>query len=220
VTLVAAFAGSWWAFRLTDRDKARQTVRDRVEAINRAQFVLIHQLNILNNIQTQIINPVREDPARFVNMRPTLPINDASRLDVAALAFLFETEHRELPFHLLVEQRRFDMAVEAMNERARFHVTEIQPRLAAAGIRERTSYDLTEALDEPMLIRLSRSTDDAISHVDLAVTSCSGLITEFDKAMQSLMPGQKFIRAGIAEPSNALPLHPTSGAHPGNPKQA
>jgi len=135
-------------------------------------------------------------------------------LDVGELAFLFETEHRELPFRLLVEQRRFDTAMEAMNERARFHVNVIQPLLATAGIRERTSYDrryLVEVLGEPMLIRLQRSTDDAIAHVDLTVTSCSGLITEFYSAMQSLMPSHKFIRAGKDASSNA-PLQPTSGA--------
>ena len=42
-TLVAAFSGAWFAFLLNDRAKARETTRQQVAALNRAQFTLIRQ---------------------------------------------------------------------------------------------------------------------------------------------------------------------------------
>ena len=205
VTLVAAFAGSWYAFRLSDRERARQTIREQVAAVNRAQFILIQQFNELKLIQSRIINPVRQHPGRFIVMAPLLPIvGSSSRLDADRLSFLLETDDRELPFRLLVEQQRFDTAVMAMNERSRFHLEVLQPRLAAAGIKEGIEYSrnrMIEALGEDLVVRLERATDDAIEHVDRTVESCPALVATFHKAMKARFPNHVVIRLVPEEPS-------------------
>src|SRR3990172_12602076 len=73
VPLGGAFLGAWLAFRLEDNARARQNVREQVAAVNKALFVLVRQVNSLIVIQTQIIKPYREDPNRYINMRPSLP---------------------------------------------------------------------------------------------------------------------------------------------------
>jgi hypothetical protein len=215
VTLVAAFAGAWYAFRLTDRERERQTTREQVAAVYRAQFVLIQQLNALKLIQGQTINPVREHPDRFIAMRPLLPVGGPSpRLDPDSLSFLLETDDRELPFRILVEQQRFDTAVQALNERSRLHLDVLQPRLAAAGIREGGEYLRTElvgALGDDLALPLQRATDDAIEHVDKTIESCSALVATVYQAMKARFPGHRFIRLDPNEPSNT-PLQPPSGA--------
>lgn len=81
-------------------------------AVNRAQFILIQQLNALKVIQAQAIDSARAHPLRFITMRALLPIDhDTSRVDADSLSFLLETDDRELPFLPLIEQQRFDAAV-------------------------------------------------------------------------------------------------------------
>lgn len=215
VTLVAAFAGSWSAFKLEDRSKARQRVRDQVAAINRAQFVLIQQWNELKNIQSKMIEPKRSDPLRFIAMRPSLDFGQSTpRLDAGDLLFLLETDDREFPFLLMLEQRRFDTAIQAVNERSRAHINELQPRLAQMGIKEGTSWTidaLTERLGEELVLRLQRATDASVEQVDLTVESCAALIAGFHQATKARFPNETFIRMAPDVPP-LQPPQPTSTA--------
>ena len=123
VTLVAAFVGAWFAFLLQDRAKARQTIRDQVAAINRAQFALMRQFNTMKNIQAQVVEPVRQHPAKHVAMRAVLTVHDdVPQPDLDALSFLLETDDRELLLELMIENQRFKTAVQAINDRSRLHL--------------------------------------------------------------------------------------------------
>ncbi len=149
VALAAAFAGSWSAFKLADREKARERLQDQVAAVNKAQFVLIQQVNLLKQIQSNTVNPVREHAMRFVAMRPLLPQGKSvPRLDFQTLSFLLEADDRELLFKLLLEQERFDTAVQALNERSRLHREAMQPRLIAGGIKHQRRSRLPHGTDK------------------------------------------------------------------------
>jgi len=214
VTLVAAFAGSWYAFRLSDNARARQTVDEQVAAINRAQFVLIRQWNLLRNFQAQIVDPFRNDPARPISMRPQLPVEETpARIDVDSLSFLLETDDRELVFRLLLEQQRFETAIRAINERSRLHIGEVQPRLVAGSILEKSEYvedQVEAAVSSHRLLLLRRATDAVVEQVDLTLVSTQAMATEFQSAMKLRFPARSIIRMSPEVPSN--PLQPTSGA--------
>jgi hypothetical protein len=61
-TLVAAFAGAWFAYILSNRDRVRDQENAQVAAGNRAIFMLMRQFNTLHNLKTLIIDPKRSDP--------------------------------------------------------------------------------------------------------------------------------------------------------------
>ena len=206
VPLGAAFLGAWLAFRLEDNARARQTVRDQVEAVNKALFVLIRQVNSLINTQTQIINPHREDPDCYINMRPSLPKASGSpTLDLDSLSFLLETDDRNLLGELLVEQERFEAALQAMNERSRYHLEILQPRMEAARIGEHAEYStdkIRSVLGESFVLLMQRATDDAIQLVDKTVESNSVLTGKVHVAMKRRFPKHTIIRLAPKEPSN------------------
>ena len=195
--LVTSISGAGFAFLLNDRAKARQTVRDQVAAVNRAQFTLIMELNQLMLIQKEI-EPFRHHPHCCIAMRPLLPFRDeVLPLDVNSLSFLLETNERQLLFELLVEQQRFNLAMQAINERSRIHIDKIQPRLVAAGMREKFEYldsEWIEAMGEPLYLELKRMTDAAIEQVDLSVDSCQDLLIRFYNAMTKHFPKHTIIR--------------------------
>ena len=203
VPLGAAFLGAWLAFRLEDNARVRQTVRDQVAAVNKALFVLIRQVNSLKVVQTQIIDPHREDPARFINMRPSLPVGTGSpTFDLDSLSFLHETDDRELLMEMLVEQERFEAALQALNERSRVHIEVLQPRMVAAGIVEDAKYtadEIHKALGKPFILLMKHATDDAIQHVDKTVESNFALASKFNQAMKRRFPKHTIIRLAPKE---------------------
>jgi hypothetical protein len=195
--LVTSFLGAGFAFLLNDRAKARQTVRDQVAAVNRAQFTLLMQLNQLMLIQKKI-EPFRHHPFRCIAMRSLLPFRDkVLPLDVNSLSFLLETDERQLLSELLLEQQRFNVAMQALNERSRIHIDEMQPRIVA-GIREEVEYldsQWIEALGEPLYLKLKRMTDESIEQVDLSVDSCQVLVMRFHNVMKKRFPKHTIIQA-------------------------
>lgn len=208
VTLVAAFAGAWYAFRLTDRAAARQVVRDQVAAVNRAQFNLIQQINLLTNVQTHSIDPIRDHPGRFLAMRPlTSPIaSNVGGVDVDGLSFLLETEDRELLFELIIEGQRFQAAVRALEDRSRVHLETAQPRLAAAQIAEGVFYSLEQietALGTQLFLHLRRATDEVIDLVDQTRESSEALVAKFRVAMKRRFPKFSIIHLDKAAPPTA-----------------
>jgi hypothetical protein len=204
-TLVAAFAGSWYAFRLADRAASRESVSRQVAAINRGQFDLIQQINLLTNIQSQVIDPVRNHPGRFLAMRPLLVpvVSNPKGVDVDALSFLLETDDRELLFELLLARQQFDTAVHALNERSRLHLEIAQPRLAAAKIGEGTTYgsdEIEAALGREFFLHLTRATDDTISLIDRTRQSSEQLVGKFHSAMKRRYPKFSIIRTAPNSP--------------------
>ena len=200
ITLVAAFSGAWFAFLLNDRAKARETTRQQVAALNRAQFTLIRQINTLKNIQSQVIDPVRQHPGRHVAMRAFLQVRDeVPPLDLDGLSFLLETDDRNLVLEIMIESQRFNGAVQVLNERSLLHRERVQPLLDPAGIREGGRYsdsDFVRALGEPLCLTLKRVTDAAIDNVDQSVSSCEALSARFYEAMKKRFPKHVIIQMG------------------------
>jgi len=213
VTLAAAFAGSWSAFKLEDRARQRASTRDRIAAINRAQFVLIQQWNTLANLKSQMIDPQRANPVRFIAMRPCPPCGATTpRQEVGELSFLLETDDREIPFLLMLEQSRFDTCAWAVNDRSRLHIDELQPKLREAGIGEGSSWtmaELEQRLGEDLVRRLQRATDAVVEQVDLTVASTADLVHRFRGAMKARYRDERIIFMEPNWPSNQA-LHPTA----------
>lgn len=220
VTLAAAFFGAWYAFRLNDNARKRLTLQDHVSAVNRALFVLGSHLNTLVSIQNQIIEPFRNDAAKFMSMRPAQPIGeDSPRVDLGSLEFLLETEYREMLMELQIEQESFDVTLQALNERSRLHLEVLQPRLASLGIAEYAEYredELLEAIGRPLVLHMQRATDNAISSVDATLDSHTDLAERFHAAMKVLFPERKFIEFKPDFPSKT-PMDSTGGAGESSP---
>ena len=124
-------------------------------------------------------------------MRPSPPLqSDAPILPLDSLMFLLETDDRHLLFELMVEQQRFKMTMQSINERSRIHIDKVQPCLAVAGIREGTTYStsLEQLLGEPLYKSIVRATDDAVKSVDESSVSCESLIRRLYSAMKKRYP--------------------------------
>lgn len=196
-TVVAAFLGAWYAFRLIDKDHERKKRANALASGSRAIFTLMRQWNELSVIKRQLIDPVRSHPARFVALRPTLPLDyEHLKFDIDSLSFLLDSDFRQCLMDLLLAESKFQTAVRVLNERSKLHLQTVQPLLERAGIIEGGDYTINQlktALGERLAVQLSRLTDDVIEHVDHSVMSLKETSDKLHVALRQLYPKERVI---------------------------
>src|SRR5690606_31428625 len=65
-TLVSAFVGAWFAFRLQDRAKRRKEIESHVDKANELLFALFQKLNALKRFQIDSVEAWRNDPGKMI----------------------------------------------------------------------------------------------------------------------------------------------------------
>lgn len=200
-TLVAAFAGAWWAFRLADNHAKRKTVEDQVAAANRALFVLIRQFNSLANLKQKLLDPVRNDLDRHLKMRASFPLDYSHwRVHFDSLSYLLETECRNVLFDLMVVEERFHAAIQTLNERSALHLHVVQPRFDAAGIMSDRDYPLTDlehVLGPRITALIRQGTDETFSHIDNTCESMAKIGELLPTMLKTIFPNNRFISFGM-----------------------
>lgn len=216
-TLLAAFLGAWFAFRLQNNREENKKHQENIGAANRALFTLSRFISALEDIKRQVIDPVRDRPDRFVAMLPFLISNyDALRFDTKSLTlrfdtksltFLLESNSPNLLGELITEENRFHQAINLLSNRSELHRHQVQPLLEAAAVRiggEHPIADIKKALGARIFTQITMATDDLIEHVDQTLSTSEYLSKRFVVAMKEIYPKSKFITVEKRrQPNNA-----------------
>lgn len=205
-TLLAAFFGAWFAYRLQDKAKVRKERASNISIANRALFTVFQQINSLKLFQIDMIDPVRNHPLKFIAMQPILhEKHEDLQFDFSILAFLLNTKHKQIVLDLFIEQQRFREAIKAINYRSELHY-QAQPFLERAGIQEGVDYPpdallktLDDALGPRLHMSLQRATDQVVHHVDRTVGSLDEVKGKMINAFKELYPEADFLKFELLE---------------------
>lgn len=196
-TLVAAFAGSWAAFKFQQFQKNKEDTENKIAAGNRALMTLLQQANTLKLFQSDFIEPYRNSPGRHIQIQPVLPFQeDTLVFDVRSLEFLFTPEYQQVLMDLVLEENRYREAIKSINTRSRHHFEVVQPKLARAGVREGGEYtgeQFKAALGDHDYVHLKRLTDAIVLHVDRTVDSLVSMKGRLRAALLKQFPKGKFV---------------------------
>lgn len=196
-TLIAAFAGAWFAFIYQNRQKESEECRQNIAAGNRALVTLFQQTNSLKRYQLDMIEPHRSNPGRHIQIQPTLPYQeDSLTFDIKSLDFLLTPKSVQVVLDLILEEARYKEAIKAINARSEHHFSVVQPKLASAGIIEGRDYsdqDLRNALGELDYLHLKRLTDAIVLHVDRTVGSLVEGKNRLREALVEKYPKGQFV---------------------------
>ena len=206
-TLLAAFFGAWFAYRLQDKANVREEQASNINAANRALFTVFQQVNSLKVFQYDMIDPVRNHPMKFIAMQPVLrEQHEDLQFDFSKLGFLLNTKHKQIVLDLFIEQQRFREAIKAINYRSALHIQQLQPALERAGIQEGVDYPieaLAKTLDPLLYKLLQRATEQVVYHVDRTVGSLNEVKGKMIKAFKELYPEGDFLNFELLEgPAN------------------
>lgn len=208
-TLIAAFAGAWFAFTYQNRQKSDDEVRQNISAGNRALVTILQQANSLKLYQVDIIEPHRGSTGRHIQMRPTLPFQeDSLSFDVKSLDFLLSPETVQIMLDLILEEARYREAINAINVRSQHHFGVVQPKLASAGVVEGSEYsdqDFRNALGELDYLHLMRLTDAVVLHVDRTIESLVSVKERLRTALIRKYPKGTFVNFELlSEPPKSI----------------
>jgi hypothetical protein len=217
VTLLAAFVGAYFgakfAFDMNERAKQREETDRRIAAINRALFILAQQLNVMVNIKRQHLDPVRDDGARHINMRPITPEDRSDlQLQLEGLDFLLATKYHQTIMDLMLADSWFRKTIKAVNWRYHVHHDLAQPKLESVQFTAgpRVPLPAAEVVLGLQLASDLRQTTDAVYHfVEQGCERHEKLSLRLWQEMKELYPGHQFIRAALPAGDDLSPPAPT-----------
>lgn len=136
-------------------------------------------------------------------MLPSPPIDYGDlKFDFDGLAFLIQTEHRQLLVDLVLAQNKFLSAVQLMNMRSAIR-SEVSPLLEQAGlVGNITPEQIYRALGERRWVELLRITNDAIEQVDDSITFTIEMRDKLCGALKALYPKEIVINFKSVEESD------------------
>jgi len=196
-TLLAAFFGAKYAFQFQNEKEERQHKEKNILNGNLAIFDLMRMANTLLVYRKQIIDPVREKPTAFLEMPPSLDLleNDIN-FNAENLFFLLQSGEVNFVGELVVENRKFQSALDAINDRSKIHRFEVQPTLEKAGIVQGGNYtfqQIEDILGERLHFTIQQATQQVITSVDETIDSLKNAGDNLSKILKEIFPGEQII---------------------------
>ncbi|HEY0562107.1 MAG TPA: hypothetical protein VGD04_02170 [Methylophilus sp.] len=208
-TLVAAFYGAKFAFEFQNQKELEEEQSHNLAAANKAIFTLSRMANSLFVYQRDFINPVRNKPGAFLELRPTANIEkEFIKLDIEPLHFLLDTDFRNLLSEIIIEYERYRLAIEVINLRSSLHIEEIQPALERACFKDDTtimvtSEDLEKILGNRLYSMIRENTTEVIFHVDTTLESLKDVANRFKESVKTIYPDGKIIKFTLPNTQNS-----------------
>lgn len=205
ISLVASFTGAWVAFKLQTYQKKREEDQKVIGFGNRAIYTVFALWNVLEQYRKEALESYRGRPDAWLNLaaHPTRPAR-VDQFQSSELQFLLERDYASLFATLMLEEQRFNLAVDLIQRRSELVLNEVFPRMAAAGFKVRQPQTLNEvenALGEDVCHQLKQITAAIYQNIDEDLVSLRALYTELRKAMQTLFPSRKFVEVIFEEPA-------------------
>jgi hypothetical protein len=195
-TLVASFAGAWFAFRFARYQRERDKMDTDVAAGNRALFILTNMFNALRQHQKEVVDPYRNRHDAWLNLHVApLPIRKDISFDLKELSFVMEADAQTFA-ELLLEEERFRLAFYLVEEHKTLVFSEVWPRLEAAGLKirdNRTQHEIETALGAGTVQKLRVMTAAIIKNFDENVKSCLDVFQKLRATLKAIYPERKFI---------------------------
>lgn len=195
LALLSTFLGAALAFRLNEHKEKSEESRKQRDALNRALFVLIRQLNAIVQLKKNI-ESYKTDFELAFNMPALKPpeYSDLSQ-NIADLEFLISSGASNFLLNMTIEQERFHQAIESIRIRNEFYVFEVQKEISAKGING-VSLSVDEAsvlLGERIFCGAMSGAKNARSLVFHCSVSLPKAILELRALAKNIFPGHKFL---------------------------
>jgi hypothetical protein len=206
-TLVASFAGAWAAFKFQTLEKDAAQNEKEVGAGNRAIYAVYALWNVLEQFRKEVLEPHRDTPGAWLNLaaHPAPPVQ-VDRFQSSDLQFLLERGHADVFAALMLEEQRFNLAIDLIKSRSDLVLKRVFPLMGAAGFKvgkPQTLGDIENALGEDVCHQLKELTAMIYQNVDEDLASLLSLYTQLRQALQAMFPARKFVRVVFEEPPKA-----------------
>ena len=202
-TLANVFTGAWAAFRYQEFRQINEVVDKNIAASNRALYTLFNLWNIQRQYQKEVIEPERGKPDVWLNMSATLTYSfGLTAFQANELSFLLQTPHAQIYADLMLEEQRFQGAMNMIELRSGILLNQVSPRLSAAGVVVGTPLpepDLNTLLGIDIVHKLKGITEGIIGNIDENVISLKAVHDNLRSAFEALYPDREIVEIRFDE---------------------
>ncbi len=193
--LVATFLGAFLAFRLQEYREELKDQRHKKASINRAILVLGFQHNEIRQYvkSTSTYKDSIDLAINFPALQPPEKYDISQNFD--DLYFLLESHSPNILFELIIEQSRFDQAMESIRIRNEFYVQKFQPILAEKQMKNKkmSKLEMEQELGEYLFCSAVNGAKSMSEHIQESDKSLFELLQKLRKLAKEIYPGDKFI---------------------------
>jgi hypothetical protein len=196
VTLIATFAGAYYAFHLHENRERRREIEKQVEAGNKTIFELIRTYNQFLTLRRQFIDSHRNSPGRHFFIMPVAGTMTKLALPFDELTFLFNSDNPNILGRLASFQQEVTVTIDVIEQRSAMHFEQVQSTL------ERVTNDprdeiRVETLEKELGPRLATTikglTDSMVEGIDGAIAGCESYIDDLSELLKAKFPSHTIL---------------------------
>lgn len=203
VTLIAAYAGASFAFKLQHEKEEREKKTKQIAASNRAIHTLYDIWNVQKQFQEEHIKPFRKRDDAWLNMSPIIPgIHGEVKFNVENLDFLLSSGKPEIYADLLLEEKRYRIAISVIEERSKLVFDKVYPKMEELGLKkgEKAAQErIEEGLGPDLTNRLQKMTPAIVTIIDENVESLINIYEKLQAYLNEIFPNEKFIKVHFSK---------------------
>jgi hypothetical protein len=145
-TLIAAFAGSWFAFKLQRNYEIKEITDQNLNAYNMSFIRIFHQYNDLLLVKKNFISSIENDPIKWLNIPALSTQNKLPDPDLVTLSFVIEYNMSSLLSEIIIANQKYDNCLNIVNIRSDIHLNRLQPIIEK-------SASISKFIDQETIIR-------------------------------------------------------------------
>jgi hypothetical protein len=128
-TLLAAFAGSWFAFKFQRGYELRKNIDQNLNVYNMSFIRLFHQYNDLLVIKKYFISEIDKDPINWLNIPALSEQKVLPDPDLSTLSFLIQYGKSDIISDIIIANQKYEVCINIINIRSDLHLNKLQPIL-------------------------------------------------------------------------------------------
>ena len=196
ITLVAAFAGAWFAFLFEARTKKAEEKKAIQSSANRALFSLGSMWNQLKTFRSKVIGNHENSDDAWLNMPVDYGAYLENKQKLYELDFLLQN-YPNLYQELHSQEINFNSLVNLVKERDRLIINVVHPSLANNSIyigSKTNEQELVKFIGADTVNKLKFLTEEIIKHSNLNIESLKSNHLKLHAAMKEIYPDLKFVK--------------------------
>ncbi len=212
VTLLAAFSGAWFAFKLHDNKEQRAIDNANLASLNKAIFTLGQQLNTLWVYYKQCILPHKDTHAPWISIPATLKTTIPKiYIDMPSLIFLVRDGHGGLIQEILIGEENFQSIQDSIHSRSIVHDGKLQDHLEKLGFRDGSNEmdatgfeNLLVELGPKLVGEMQNITTYIVGETKTTILMYDTLIKKLNKVSKGLYPEERVLNYKVEKKDEEL----------------
>lgn len=206
VTLMAVYAGASYAFKLQNDKTEREEEKKQVASSNRAIYTIFEMWNVQKQYQKEIIDPCKMEYGIWISLMPTISgLHELIKFNTENLEFLLHSGKPEVYSNLLLEEKRYRIAISTIEERSKLVLNDLFPKMESLGYKKDEPIDVTilePQLGPDLTTKLKDLTTSIITIIDENILSLESIYDDLQKYVKEILPNKKLITVEFKTSNN------------------